>query len=260
VSIPGPGRSDVPTEVNARRIEQHVLPLRPDLVVTTGPTLTRGLVLAAPSVPVVTKVPDPVDAGFAKSFARPGGSVTGLAEGIEDTAIKSVELLRQLVPRARRVAVFAGPSFAATRVNAHYERAVRDAGLEPVMVLSKSLPELWAAMPGLPAKGIPAGLWAWPVGNRARTAREAVAAGVALIGPDDEWVEAGCLASYHAFEPAPYARMAAVAAQLLRGARPADTPFQLPQHFRLAINRTTASAIGILLSGELLLRADRVIG
>lgn len=241
----------------ARQIEFQVLPLEPDVIVTSGAVMSYVVSLATRKVPVVAHAPDPVAAGFAKSVARPGGNVTGLSDGFDETAPKSVEILRRLVPRAKRVAVLHEPRPVSQKVAAYYEQAARDLGLEPVMISSTNRDELLAALRDLPARGIASAIW-MAFGHPRKVAEAALAARVPVIGYDHEATRFGCLASYAGYEPDPVPKLARAVAQILRGANPGDIPFQLPQQFRLAINRGTAAALGIAIPADIRLRADMV--
>jgi putative ABC transport system substrate-binding protein len=241
----------------AQQIGRQVLPLEPDVIVTTGAIMSYVVSLATRTVPVVVHAPDPVAAGFAKSVARPGGNITGLADGLDETAPKSVEILRRLVPKAKRVAVFHEPRPVSKKVAAYYEQAARDVGLEPAMISSTNRDELLAALRGLPARRIDAAIW-MAFGHPRKVAEAALAARVPVIGQDHEATRAGWLASYAGHEPDPVPKLARTVAQILRGASPGDIPFQLPQQFRLAINRRTAAALGIAIPADILVRADMV--
>ena len=243
----------------AARAAQRIRETSPDVIVTEGPVFTLILHLATRSVPVVTQTPDPVGAGFAKSIAKPGGNITGLADGVEETSVKTIELVKRLVPPATRLAIFSDPRPAASRYAANFERAAREAGIEPVMILAKTHDEHLAALRALPARRIPAALAAVAQDHPRKLAQAALAAGVPLFAPEAYWARFGYLAGYSGHEPAPQARMAAIAAQILRGAKPGDIPFELPQQFRMELNRRTAAALGIALPADLLLRAERVI-
>jgi putative ABC transport system substrate-binding protein len=232
--------------------------LRADVIVTDGPVMTHLITLATRSVPLVTQVPNPVDSGYAKTLSRPGGNVTGLSDNVEETSVKSMELLRQLVPKAARVAIFSEARPASKRHAARYAHAARAAGLEPVMVQSNAVEELLNAIGSLRARGIQAGFWTAFRFLR-QAAQKALAERVPMLGDAQIWVKYGGLASYYGHEPNPEARLAAVTAQVLRGTDPGAIPFQLPQFFRVAINRKTAVAVGVAVPAELLLRADEVI-
>ena len=246
-------------ETNRVLIERHVVPLKPDVILTGGSILTYQAFLATRTIPIVTSVPDPVDSGFAQSLARPGGNVTGLARGAAESSTKSVEMLRLLIPRLTRLAIFHGTRPVPVRHAGHFERAARSAGLEPVMVTSDDPAVLVEALRALPSKRIQAAYWAFAPGEPAEVAREALRARMPLASEQEEWTEAGLLASYSWFDPAPLPRLARIVEQILRGADPAGIPFDYTQQFRFVINRRTALALGIPLTPELMLRADRVI-
>lgn len=245
-------------EATASRIVQQVLPLGPDAIVTDGPVMPLCVQLATRTVPIVAQVSDPVAAGFANSLAKPGGNMTGLADGMAESSVKAMEVMRQLVPRALRVAVLSDSRPAGARAAAHYERAAKAVGLEPVMVLSKSDAELTGALRDLPGRKVQAAFWAFGATDPRPVASGALAARIPLMGPDGNWARLGCLAAYYGHEPAPEAGLAAIVAQVLRGARPGEIPFQLPRHFRLVLNRRTASRLAIEVPADLLLRADEV--
>lgn len=252
----GQGRGPEPV---AARLAKRIPEIRPDVIVTSGPVVTLVAQLATRTVPIVAYTPDPVGAGFAKSIARPGGNITGLANGVEETSVKTIELVKRLVPQAKRLAIFADPRPAASRYAANFERAAREAGLEPLVVLAKQQDELAAALHGLRARQVPACVYAWAVDHPRKMAAEGLAARLPVFAPEHDWVRFGFLGAYSAYEPAPQARLAAVAAKVLRGADPGNIPFEFPQQFRLELNRRTADVVGVKLPADLVLRADRVI-
>lgn len=246
-------------EVLAERVARRIPEIRPDVIVTDGPVFTLIVQLATRTVPIVTRTPDPVGAGFAQSLAKPGGNVTGLADGVEETSVKTIELVKRLLPQATRLAIFSDPRPAASRFSANFEGAARRAGIEPILMLAKTHDEHVAALRGLRARNIPAALHAWPADHPRKLATEALAARIPLFAPDHDWARMGYLGGYSSFEPEPLPKLAAIAAQVLRGANPGDIPFQFPRQFRLALNRRTADAVGVKLPADLLLLADRVI-
>ena len=133
------------------------------------------------------------------------------------------------------------------------------AAIEPVVNLEKEHDAQVAGLRTLPSRQVPACLWAWAGTHPREIAAEGLAMHFPLFAPEYDWVRFGFLGAYSAYEPAPQARMAAIAAQILRGASPGDIPFQFPQQFRLELNKRTADAVGVKLPADLLLRADRVI-
>jgi putative tryptophan/tyrosine transport system substrate-binding protein len=257
VGMAAEGKGNGPEE-RAKLIERDVLPYNPDVFVVEGAVMTLCLSIATRTVPIVTtSVPDAVETGFASSLGKPGGNITGLSEGLGETSVKVAELVKRLVPGTSRVAIFADPRPMLARIAALYERAAKLAGLEPVIIASKNEAELFAAFRDLRGKRILAGIWV-DVGNPNTLARESLAARLPMMVDGEDAVRHGCLASYRGFEPSPYPRLAAVVAQVLRGASPAEIPFQNPQQYLLAINKRTAATLGIVVPPDLLLRADQV--
>lgn len=253
--VEGPRRFDYVTE----RVRQEGMALRPDLFLTEGTGFTEAIRKVTRTVPIVTSVADPVGSGFAVSLARPGGNVTGLAQGVAETAGKSIEIVRQLVPRLTRLAVFHGSGAIGTRFARHYERAARAAGIEPDMFPAGDEASLVAAIRRAASRRVGAGLLALSDGFGAKAVRAAIEARLPLVGHQDHLTEDGCLASYYAFDADGPDRLAGVAEKVLRGGDPATIPFQYPLTYRLVLNRRTAAALGIELPPDLLLRADRVI-
>ena len=257
-----------PSEQESRRgldylvptLERLVPPQKPDAIVVLGSILAKGMHLATKTIPIVAALSDPVDLGVAQSLARPGTNVTGLANGTAETAVKSFELLKQLVPTLRRLAIFHDARPVATKFAGLYERAARSVSVEPVMVSGFEAAELVKALRAMPPRAVQAGLMAWspPEGAEAFYA-EAAARRLPLMGIHESEVEKGCLVAYHASDPEPQRRLAEVAELVLRGADPATTPFRFPQAFRLSLNRRTANAMGFAIPPDVLLRADRVI-
>lgn len=243
------------------KLEQQVLPRKPDLIVTLGSIMAGGLQRATRTIPIVTTVADPVAMGLAASLARPGGNVTGLSSGMSETAGKAMEFTKILVPRLARIAIFHDSRTMASRFAATYAQAARGVGLDPVMIAAAEGAELVRALRELPPGRVQAGLMAWsPPDGVGDFYREAIARRLPLVGVVEKDAEAGALVAYTAYDRTPFTeRLAAVIEQVLRGGDPAAIPFQYPDGFRLVVNRRTAVALGVTVPPELLLRADRVI-
>jgi len=241
------------------KLEQQVLPAKPDVVVVLGSIMTKGMHLATREIPIVGAMADPVDIGVARSLARPGGNVTGVAGGAAETAVKTVEFLKALVPRLSRVAIFHDSRPMATRFSGHYERAAKVMGLEPVMIGGLEAADHLKALRGISSRRVQAGLVAWTETEPKDIAREAIALRLPVVGAGEHFTEAGLLASYSATNVSPAPKLAAAVEQVLRGVDPATIPFQFPQEFRLVINRRTANALNLVVPPDMLLRADRVI-
>lgn len=241
------------------KLEQQVLPAKPDVVVVLGSIMTKGMHMATREIPIVGAMADPVDIGVARSLARPGGNVTGVSAGAAETALKTVEFLKALVPRLSRVAIFHDSRPMATRFSGHYERAAKNLGLEPVMIGALEGAEHLRALRGISSRRVQGGIMAWTDAEATDVAREALAVRLPLVGTSEEFTESGLLASYSTRNRSPAPMLAAAVEQILRGIAPATIPFQFPQEFRLVINRRTANALNLVVPPDMLLRADRVI-
>lgn len=241
-------------------IERQLLPLKPDVIVVVGSIMTKGTSLATRTIPIVGNALDPVALGVAASIARPGANVTGLAGSHPEAPAKSLELMRRLVPRLARVAIFHDSRQAGTRAAEQFEGAAKALGLRSERVSAITTGELVQALKAIPAGRIQAGAMAWmPPEDTESLFREAAARRLPLLGMTEEDVEQGALLAYFTTDPAYVERMAAVVEQVLRGADPATLPFQLPQTFRLVVSRRAANALGLTVPADLLLRAERVI-
>jgi putative ABC transport system substrate-binding protein len=171
-----------------------------------------------------------------------------------------MELMKSLVPRLARIGIFHDSRTGAARFAGRFEQAAKSLGLEAVMVPALTGGELVQAMRAIPARRIQAGVMAWlPPDSGESFLREAAAMRLPLLGVNDMDEEQGALMAYSSMDAAFAARMAAVVEQVLRGVDPATLPFQLPQTFRLVVNKRAATTLGLAVPAELLLRAERVI-
>jgi putative ABC transport system substrate-binding protein len=237
----------------------------PDALFACTAPLARALVRATQSIPIVfTWVADPVRAGLAQSYARPGANATGVANRYYELAKKRVEVLRELLPSARRVSVVAGVFDETMESTLHHARsAASRVGLElsearTCAVWTAALGESLAAN----ADAIMAITPFAALGMRwtsEELARFANARRLPVVFSDLESMELGGLISYGNSFVGDVRQAAELLARVLEGARPADMPVQLAARFELAVNLNTARAIGIEVPQSILLRADKVI-
>ena len=231
---------------------------KPDVVVTMGTVATRAMMLAAPRIPVVTSVADPVGSGFARTLARPGGNVTGLSQGKLEAARKGLEALRDLAPRLSRLAIV-GP--VGSDYTALVSRAAVDVGLEPVGIVVPGGDIIAGLARAREARA--SGVYLDAVLDRdgyVRVAAAAIKSRLPVVTNHEEGVDAGLLASYNSQQVDWAARTAAMVDRMLRGGDPATTPFELPGRYRLVLNRATAAALGLAIPPEVALRVDRFVG
>jgi len=234
-----------------------------DVIVTSSTDAVIAAKRATSTIPIVfATAGDPVGAGLVASLARPGGNVTGVSNQFTDLSGKRVELLREVVPDLRRLAILGehGNRSIALDMNAVAEVA-RSLG----MTVLKS--EIQRAEDIPPAFGVFRGqaqalyVASGPVvdSNQARLSALALADRLPTMFGSREHVEAGGLMSYGANRLRQYRRAAELVDKILRGASPAQIPVEQPTDFELVLNLKTAKALGLPISPTLLARVDAVI-
>jgi putative tryptophan/tyrosine transport system substrate-binding protein len=205
---------------------------------------------------------DPVGTGVVASLARPGGNVTGLSSQQTDTTTKRLELLHEVVPGVRRLAILANTdnSYVALEMR-EVEAATRTLGLETAWVEIRRAEDIAPALEGL--KGGAEALYVLPdpllFANRIRINTLALGARLPTLHALREYVEAGGLISYGTNWPDQWRRAADYVDKILRGTKPGDIPVEQPTKFDLTINLTTAKTLGLTIPESILLRADKVI-
>jgi putative ABC transport system substrate-binding protein len=211
---------------------------------------------------VFAAVSDPVGSGLVASLARPGGNVTGLANQISDTAGKKLELLREVVPSLRRLAIMVNVGNPASVLDmGEAQAATRTVGLEVTTSEIRRADDIAPAFEALKDRADALYLSPDPLMNTNRTGINILAVGARLptMHGSREYVEAGGLMSYGPNLPNHFRRAADFVDKILRGAKPADIPVEQPTKFDLIINLTTAKALRLKIPESLLLRADEAI-
>jgi putative tryptophan/tyrosine transport system substrate-binding protein len=198
-----------------------------------------------------------------KSLARPSGNVTGISLQNLDLANKRFELLREVVPSIRRLAVMADATYDATMLEMNTVQALaRQFGSNPMPFGIRRTEDIASAFAKLKTKQADA-LYVvineLPNANRLLIVTSAQAAKLPAIYGTRDWVRSGGLMSYGSNFPALFARLAEMADSILRGTKPEDIPVEQPTRFALVINLKTSKAIGVTIPGTLLARADDVI-
>lgn len=251
------GRSDA----IAAFIDEFVR-LKVDLIVTSGPA---GLPAkrATSSIPIVLAVAsDPVGTGLVESLSRPGGNLTALSLQANDVARKRVELLRELMPGLRVLAVVThldNPT--AVREMAEAEVAAQAFGVEAVRVEIRSTDDVPSRVATVAGRCDALYVCTDPLLNthRAGIGGAALAVRLPTVWGFGEAVVTGGLLSYGASFPNMFRRAAEYADRILRGAKAGDLPVEQPTQFELIVNLATARALGIAVPPSLLARADEVI-
>src|SRR5262245_29436046 len=207
---------------------------------------------------------DPLGTGLVASLARPGGNITGLSNRSPDLAGKRLELLREALPRVRRLAVMAnvGNPSALLEIR-EIQAAAHTLGIEVAPLEIRRAEDIAPAFAAL--KGQADALYVVvdalvnATTNRTRIVTFALTARLPIILNNRETVGAGALMSYGPNTPDLFRRAADLVDKILRGAKPADIPVEQPTKFDLVINLTTAKALGLTIPESFLLRADEVI-
>jgi ABC-type uncharacterized transport system substrate-binding protein len=241
----------------------EVVASKPDVIVTATSAAVTALKKETASIPIVfATAGNPVEQGFVSSFQRPGGNITGvvLFPGMTQ---KAVELAREALPAARRLAVFSHEVDPASEFLLEgVERSARRLKFEPLIVPVKGPNDLDRAFARLAKSNVEVlivpqlSLFQPLLGN---LAARSVKARLSLVGSFAETADAGGLLSYGTPREDNFRRAAALVDKILRGAKPGDLPVEQPQRFQLVVNRRTAKAIGVTLSPVVILRADRII-
>jgi putative tryptophan/tyrosine transport system substrate-binding protein len=255
------GRDELFTEFAAESVRENV-----DVIVTTGSASTRAAMIATATIPIVFgSAANPVEQKFVASLARPGGNVTGLALLVQELAQKRLQLLKQILPRATRF----GRLYQASNIVVmqpaiakEYDAAAQKLGVAVQHIPVTDLQDIETAFAAAARNDIVAMTLladALFVVNRGWLAKRALAYRLPMLCPDARFVEAGALASYGENFASRYRRAAFLVDKILRGAKPADIPVEQPEIFELAINLTTAKALGVQLPDPVLLQAERVI-
>jgi putative ABC transport system substrate-binding protein len=238
--------------------------LKVDMIVTSGSTSTHAAKKATATIPIVmAQDPDPIGNGFIASLAHPGGNITGLSNVNRELSGKRLELLREIVPRLSRLAVFGTTAFpgnaqglkeveaaaAAFGVKLQYLDCLGSEDIDIAFrAASKEQAGAILVLPG-------------PIFNSHQTkiADLAVKNRLPATYNSPEYVEGGGLMSYGASIPDSYRRAATYVDKILKGAKPGDLPVEQPKKFEFIINIKAAKQIGLTIPPNVLVRADSVI-
>jgi putative tryptophan/tyrosine transport system substrate-binding protein len=239
--------------------------LEVDLIVSEGTQGVTAARNATETIPIVMiTVRDPVGTGLIASLARPGGNVTGMSgsAGLEIVA-KQLELLKETVPKIRRVAILSNPANAYHPLaNREVTVAARSLGVQLQLLEARGPTEFDGAFAAMATERVEALLVVSDAifnSHRTRLADLAARSRLPAAYGVRESVEAGGLMSYGTSFLDLYRRSAAYVDKILKGAKPADLPVEQPTKFELVINLKTAKALGLTVPDTLLARADEVI-
>ncbi len=234
-----------------------------DLIMAQGSAVAVIAKLGLP-VPVVYVLSgDPVSAGLADSLARPRGNMTGLTFMAAELNGKRLELIREIIPGLRRVAIIANPSHPGEHLERDYTREYgRQLGLSTEYFATRTRDELNDAFTAM-AKNPPQAISLFADGFAIQYRQSIIDFGLSHRAPVvSGWpifARSGALLTYGPHLASSYQRMAHFADRILKGGRPSDLPIEQPTKFELVINLRTAKALGLTIPPSVLIRADEVI-
>jgi putative ABC transport system substrate-binding protein len=244
-------------------LARELLLTKPDVIMAIGADAIRAATEATTEVPIVMFGASPVGKGLAASLARPGGNVTGVVILATELDGKRLDLLRETVPQARRIAALLLPSAPLRQAS---EREMREVAASTGVELlpfdaggPEDYPAAFAAMRAAGAQAVV--VMAHQAFNRdaALIAGLALEAGLPTVCEWAEMAQTGCLLGYGPSRTKLRRRTAHLVAQILRGAPPGDLPIEQPTHYEFAVNLKTAKALGLTVPQSILGRADEVI-
>jgi putative ABC transport system substrate-binding protein len=234
--------------------------LNVDVIVASETPAVQAAKRTTGQIPIVMAPSgDPVGTGLIASLSRPGGNVTGLSAATAELAGKSLELIREILPAARRVAALADPKNSFTKpFLEQIHLAGRNMGIDIQVVMLAGIDSFEAAMAGAVANGIDAAivqptLPREPIINLVQKYR------LPAVSGNRAFADAGGLLSYAGSLADRYRNAAPYVDRLLKGAKPEDLPVQQPTKFELVINLRSAKMLGLSIPPTLLARADEVL-
>jgi putative tryptophan/tyrosine transport system substrate-binding protein len=248
------GRDQRAAELAAELVRRKV-----DIIVVNGTPQILAAKEATSTIPVVfVGAGDPLGTDLVASLARPGGNLTGLSLQQTDTSTKRLELLREVVPGLRRLAILA--HVGSPNAVLEMDEIQRTAGALSVEVVALKIRQAAEIAPAVETiKGRVDALYVASAPLLTTNRVRSLAARLPTMHSFREWVEAAGLMSYGPNFPDLFRRAADLVDKILRGAKPADIPVEQPTKFDLVINMTTAKALGLDVPPTLLARADEVI-
>jgi len=244
-------------------IADELVRLKVDVIVTHNTPGPLAAKKATSVIPIVfATAGDPVGTGIVASLARPGGNVTGLSAQAPDAVERRLELLREVVPGLRRLAVLSDVDNPLTVLEtSEVQKAARRLAIEVAAFGIRRDEDIAAAFEAFRDRAEALYVTANPISftNRIRINTFALAARLPTMYVVREYVEAGGLMSYGSNWPSMWRRAADLVDKILRGAKPADIPVEQPTRFDLVLNLTTAKAFGLKIPDKLLALANEVI-
>ena len=244
-------------------LASELVRLKVDLILTHNTPPPIAAKQATSTIPIVfATAGDPVGTDIVASLARPGGNITGLSSQAPEIASKRLELLREIVPGLRRLAILSDLDNPYVKLDvSQTQQAAGSFGVEVATFNIRRSEDIAPAFDALKGRAEALYVPSIPVAfvRRIRINTLALAARLPTLHDVREYVEAGGLMSYGANWPHMWARAADFVDKILRRTKPGDIPVEQPTKFEFVLTLTTAKALGLTIPESFLLRADEVI-
>jgi putative ABC transport system substrate-binding protein len=246
----------------AKQLTAEFVRLKTNVIVSAGTSAVAAKQVTS-DIPIVFAITnDPIGEGLVSSLARPGANVTGLSSQSFDITGKRIELLGEVIPNLRRLAVIFDADFPQAVEEMHeVEAKAHSRGLEVVPLEIRKAQDIAPAFASLKnqvdALYIVSG--SLTTANRTRVMIFALTSRLPTIGMVREQAQSGALLSYGANVPSMFRRAAELVDKILRGTKPGDIPIEQPTKFDLVLNLMTAEALGLSIPASIQSRADEVI-
>jgi putative ABC transport system substrate-binding protein len=245
-----------------RALAQELVDLQPDIIVTGGTTATE-VQRETRTIPIVfVNVSDPIAQGVVERFDRPNGNITGFADLEATLGGRWLELLSEIAPELKRAAIMINPEYLVSIYMPSFEMAARSLKIVPIVAPIHSDVAIEAAIIALgrePGGGLVVVSDTFTLAHRAPIMLATAQNNVPAVYSQSVFVRDGGLLSYGADPVDNWRRAASYVDRILRGAKPAELPVQLPVKFEMAVNLKTAKALGLTVPQSILFRADEVI-
>lgn len=234
--------------------------LKVDVIVAVQTPAVQAAKQATSAIPIVmAPAGDPVGTGLIASLARPGGNVTGVSNTGAELSAKNLEIIREILPSVRSMAILANATDPYTKTFlGQIELAGRTLGIKLQTFMIRGEEELVAAFAEMGRARVHAVI-VQPSLPRQRAVDLALKHRLPAVSPSGTFAEAGGLMGYAANAAHLQHAAAVYVDKILKGAKPADLPVQQPTQFELVVNMKTAKALGLTIPQSILIRADKVI-
>src|SRR4029077_4704471 len=250
-----------------RTFAKELVSLQPDVILTQGTPGTAALQPETRTIPIVfVVVADPVGPGFVTSLSRPGGNITGFINSEAAMGAKMLELLTEIAPKLKRVAMIFNSDTAPGRGTYYFrefEAAARSSNLEPIAADARSDAEIETVVTSLrgePRGGVVVTPDYFMFNHTQQITSQAARHNVPTIYPwKSTVISQGGLLSYGPDLVDIVRRSAPYVDKILRGANPADLPVQVPVRFEVTVNVKTATVLGLTVPTSIVVRANEVI-